>query len=252
MGLKRSLPGGDRPPAVGTGKTLPRGGKASPSSSSRPPRPRSAAPSARLTSARDDGLTGTASFDRREDVRLALALDGCRLNDRRLEIRASPGLNNSVDIRNLPPSITWQSLKLVFAKLGMHPSYADVERPVARPSAAEQPQPPVVADSTGISVGRGLASGRGPTAALPRGNKPATCDGGVTYDDPADAQTAEEKLNGSLLGGAHITIGFDDDAEGGATLWVSGIPRGVTCEELTAHFSQVGPLAAAHIEDDGL
>jgi len=103
------------------------------------------------------------------------------------------------------------------------------------------------------------ASGKGTTYCKGAGNRPCramaadgssppgTCSGEVRYDNPYCAQVAAEKLSGSFLHGAQISVKFDVGSKDGSKVFVYGIPPGCQWQELKDHFGQLGQVAFATI-----
>merc|ERR1719253_1069954 len=69
--------------------------------------------------------------------------------------------------------------------------------------------------------------------------------GEVRYENPLHAQQAMQMLNGSLLGGAQISVMASPGSQDGTKLLVQGIPAGAEWQELKDHFGTIGPVAFA-------
>mmetsp|Transcript_97595 Transcript_97595/g.271522 ORF Transcript_97595/g.271522 Transcript_97595/m.271522 type:complete len:545 (+) Transcript_97595:100-1734(+) len=75
--------------------------------------------------------------------------------------------------------------------------------------------------------------------------------GEVRFDNPSHAQTAINKLNGSLLQGCRLSVCADETSQDGSKVVVHGIPVGCQWQELKDHFSQIGQVAFASIVGPG-
>merc|ERR1719188_2024511 len=94
----------------------------------------------------------------------------------------------------------------------------------------------------GCMKGKG-AGGKG-------GGGGGTVSGEVRFDDPNDTAQALQTLNGSSLKGSQITLEMDPKSQDGTKLVVSGIPAGMQWQELKDHFSSIGTVAYAGVNNN--
>jgi len=71
--------------------------------------------------------------------------------------------------------------------------------------------------------------------------------GYIRYDDPAHAQLAVNMLNGTMLGGAPISIELDYASRDMSKLIIQGIPAGIEWQELKDHFKSIGSVAYSDV-----
>jgi len=89
------------------------------------------------------------------------------------------------------------------------------------------------------------------------GQTPAFCDvtsgsstaAEVRYETAAIAQMAANTLNGSILGGATITVTLDVSSQDNTKLMVANVPAGIEWQELKDHFKQCGTVAFVQVND---
>jgi RNA recognition motif-containing protein len=72
--------------------------------------------------------------------------------------------------------------------------------------------------------------------------------GYIRYDDPAHAQLAVNMLNGTMLGGAPISIELDYASRDMSKLIIHGIPAGIEWQELKDHFKNIGTVAYSDVK----
>lgn len=85
------------------------------------------------------------------------------------------------------------------------------------------------------------------TFRAPAADGVGTCSGEVRYDNPSLARVAVEKLSGSLLHGAQLSVELDVSSKDGSKVFVHGIPTGCQWQELKDYFGQIGQVAFAAI-----
>lgn len=140
---------------------------------------------------------------------------------------------SKVLIYNLPGGTMWQDLKDFFSACG-RVSFAGIsgQKGAGKRGAAH----------FGADGGGGVVGANG--VPLP----PITI-GEVRFENPQDADKAAQVLGGTLLNGGQISIHKDATAKDGSRLIVSNVPPGTPWQDLKDHFTAIGPVAYAGVNN---
>lgn len=200
-------------------------------------------------------ITGEVRFEDPQHAQLALkTLNGSLLGPNQIFIALDQLSTDKTKlaISGISPTTDWQELKDHFASMGTI-AYADVHKQQGggKGKGAGKFGGCLFPSVTFGGKGCFSACGKGGAPAAQKGFPKASgsLTGTVRFENAFAAQMAITQLNGTLLGGAQITVDKDWNSQDGTKVWVGGIPPGVGWQDLKDVFAQCGPLAFADVKN---
>eukprot|EP00933_Yihiella_yeosuensis_P061570 TRINITY_DN6439_c2_g1_i1.p1 TRINITY_DN6439_c2_g1~~TRINITY_DN6439_c2_g1_i1.p1 ORF type:complete len:581 (-),score=132.50 TRINITY_DN6439_c2_g1_i1:275-1939(-) len=183
---------------------------------------------------------GEVRYSNPGDAQAAIAeLSGRFLKGHSVTIKAD---NTSKDgakvlIMGISSAVDWKDIKDFMSEVG----------PVAYAKVTEIPG---VAAPAPSAAGRSAYGGResggmGGGAAYGGGGQGAV--GEVRFDDPAHAQMAVDRVNGTFVNGSKVYVSLDQASHDGAKIVVTGLKPSFRWQELKDIFSHIGQVAYAAV-----
>jgi len=223
------------------------------------------------TTGASGSCTAEVRYDNPQEAQIALtALNGSYLGGARIYVQtdADSQDGSKLIVTGVPPGIEWQELKDHFGQIGKV-AFAGIQQggkggSKGLPTLGKGGNDflhnlhsalatlGLTAPNRGLmnaGYGKQTFAGKGKSfGAFNTGRGSiGKFNGEVRYDFQLHAQLAIATLNGSMLGGAPITVQYDQSSQDGTKLIVGGIPRGIAWQELKDHFSAVGQVAFAKV-----
>jgi len=207
---------------------------------------------ANIASTADGYMVAEVRYEEKESAQVALeTLNGSILGGAVLSLQADSESHDGTKliVKGVPFGIGWQDLKDHFSAAGLV-AFTEISEQVDGGKGKGKGQ-------AGTSWAGGVAGWGGGSWTGARGGgkglgghgKAHCCLGEVRYDNPSHAQMAFDRLNGSTLKSATIIVGLDLESPDTSKLWVAGIMPGTSWMDLKDHFSQIGQVAFAQVED---
>eukprot|EP00930_Biecheleria_cincta_P033239 TRINITY_DN23011_c0_g1_i1.p1 TRINITY_DN23011_c0_g1~~TRINITY_DN23011_c0_g1_i1.p1 ORF type:complete len:635 (-),score=125.90 TRINITY_DN23011_c0_g1_i1:97-2001(-) len=163
-------------------------------------------------------------------------LNGQSLKGERVRVKADLTSHDGakVLVLGLPHNINWQDLKDFMSSVG-DVSFAKINQP-STGGGAPPPAPSAFARPPVSYFG----------ASSPRASQPPqTVVGEVRFEDPADAQEAISRFDGTFVGRSQVTVEIDRSSQDGAKVAVHGLQPNFKWQELKDIFQEVGRVAYA-------